>query len=143
MMTILKVLIDLKRAIEYYNYMYKIIRITTYLLFCLFGQVKSPNDQNNNVDKHLNFYATQSANHHDNIDDSTDVHNHRHKHSDDSKEHDHQHDHNQMTQDIVKINQYQIFKLKAHAKIEHKKILSEANLFLSAYSLDIYRPPIV
>lgn len=94
------------------------------------------------VQNHLNEFSNYSVAHHDNIDDSSEIHSHVHKHSEDGEEHEHDHSHDRVSD----ISQKTFFASKPIAmatfELETSQGITESNLNSNPHPSSIFRPPI-
>lgn len=93
-----------------------------------------------NIDSHLDLFASFDVTHHDNIDDEP--HTHKHKHSEDGEEHDHGHDHLKLTQSELKSLSHYSIDLPIISTSEMRNSFFEKKLISSPHPMQIYRPPI-
>lgn len=116
----------------------------TLVLFALVANLvanySSVNLEKNDIDSHLDHFASINVTHHDNIDDEP--HAHKHKHSEDGEEHEHSHEHAKVTQSELKLLNNFAISLGVTSVNDSKKSFFEKSLVSNPHPSEIYRPPI-
>ncbi len=91
---------------------------------------------------HLNAYTQVNESHHDNIDDTQQMHTHTHKHSEDGEEHEHNHEHLKISQHEIKaLSHSKIIKI-TYKEFNNNRSFIEKTFTSTPPPIELLRPPI-